>query len=78
MIDKAIESDREVKKTGESDLEEKLITVYGDVQLTSQERKFLSLGPYFPLMENLDRETAAQDFLTAITKVRWERMGLES
>ena len=35
---------------------DKLITVYGNVELTENERKFLSLGPDFPLMETLDKK----------------------
>ena len=70
LIEKAVEADCKVNKTETSKLQERLIIVYGDIELSTKERKFLSLGPYFPLMESLDRKTAAQDFLRALTKVR--------
>ena len=78
VIDIAIENDKEVKKSDDEILEKKLITVYGDIQLSQDEKKFLSLGPYFPLMEDVKEEVAAQDFLIGLTKVRWTRMGLDS
>ena len=54
-----------------------MVTVYGEVELSKNEKKFLSLGPLFPLMENLKEEIADHDFLTGLTKVRWGRMGME-
>ena len=77
MIEEAIESDKETKKTEENVLSEKVVTIYGEVELSKAERKFLNLGPQFPLMEELKEEIAAQDFLTGLTKVRWGRMGKE-
>ena len=35
-------------------LEDKLITVYRDIELSESERKFLSLGSTFPLIEDLE------------------------
>ena len=35
------------------------------------------VGPNFPLMKEMKEEDAAQDFLAAMTKVRWARMGME-
>ena len=49
-----------------------------DVELTDQERKFLTLGPDFPLMENLEEKQIERDILTALTKIRWTRTGKES
>ena len=77
LIEEAIEIDENMKPTEGKELFEKMVTVYGDIELSEQERKFLILGPRFPLMENLKEEIAAQDFLTGLTKVRWGRMGME-
>ena len=35
-------------------VQEKLITLYGEVILSDQERKFFTLGSDFPLMESFD------------------------
>ena len=51
MIKKARSNDSKMTKTEVKVLEERLIIVYGDIELSDQERKLLSLGPYFPLME---------------------------
>ena len=69
------EQDEKVTKTDEEVISDKMITVYGGVELTKAERRFLSLGPLFPLMEDLQEETMSQDFLTGLTKLRWGRMG---
>ena len=54
LEDKMIEVDRDIKKTESSWLEKRIFTVHGEVELTTHERKFLSLKPYFPRMESLD------------------------
>ena len=38
----------------------------------------MSLGPDFPLMDSLNTKEAAVDFVTALTKVRWGRMGKDT
>ena len=48
-------------------LEEKAITLYSYIPLSQEERKFLLLSPYFPWMEELKEEVAAQDFLIELT-----------
>ena len=78
MIEQVVAGDRKVTKTGASELEDKLITVYSKVELSRSERKFLSLGPTFPLVEDLEETQADQDFLTATMKIRWQRMGMET
>ena len=60
------------------ELEDRMITTYGEVQLDNQERKFLSLGPHFSLLEQLQIKQFKVDFQTALTKVRWARHGLET
>ena len=70
--------DLKTVKTSKKELEEKLITLYGGVELSESERRFLSLGPTFPLMEDLEESVADQDFLTATTKKRWQRIGMET
>ena len=66
-----------VKKEKEEDLREKVVTVYGGVQLDKDEKAFLSLGPDFSLLEELELESARLDFRIGVTKVRWQRMGLD-
>ena len=43
----------------------------------SDQKKFLSLGPDFQLIESLDEKQIERDILTALTKVRWTRTGME-
>ena len=42
----------------------------------SDQKKLLSLGPDFPLMESLDEKQIERDILTVLTKVRWTRTGI--
>ena len=66
-----------IKKEDEEKLRDKVVTVYGGVQLDKEERAFLSLGPDFSLLEELELESARLDFGIGVTKVRWQRMGLD-
>ena len=75
MIEEAAERDLKTEKTNKKELEDKIITVYGDVELSENKR---TLGPTFPLMEDLEESITDQDFLMATTKVRWQRMGMET
>ena len=56
LLKVVMDNDSNVKKTDSEKLERNLITVYGDIQLSQEERKFLLLGPNFPLMEDLRRK----------------------
>ena len=49
----------------------------GGVVLDKHEKMFLSLGPEFTILENLDMRTIKGEFQTALTKIRWSRMGKE-
>ena len=54
MIEKTLEINNIIQARNGTDVQEEMITIYGDVELSSQERSFLALGPGFPLMEKLD------------------------
>ena len=78
LMDKSTEISDNIKTTDSDKIQSEMITIYGKVELSSQERKFLALGPGFPLMERLDNNQIERDFLTSLTKVRWTRTGLET
>ena len=50
---------------------DKMVTVYGGVELDKDEEDFLLLGPEFALFEPLTRQKAKKDFLITTTKIRW-------
>ena len=64
-----------VKKEEEKTVREKLVTIYGGLELDEDEVAFLLLGPDFLLLEEVDLEKAKIDFSIGVTKVRWQRMG---
>ena len=70
MIEKILEMNSVIQTRNSTEIQEEMITIYGDVELSSQERSFLALGPGFPLMEKLDSSQMERDFLTALTKIR--------
>ena len=78
MIDKSISFSDKVNASKQDKIQSEMITVYGEVELSPQEKSFLALGPKFPLMETLNNEQIERDFLTALTKIRWSRTGMES
>ena len=78
LVALATENSDKIEPTESTKLQDQMISVYGEVDLSPQERKFLALGPGFPLMERLDANQIERDYLTALTKVRWTRMGLET
>ena len=45
--------------------------------MDKDEKAFLSLGPDFSLLEELELESARLGFGIGVTKVRWQRMGLD-
>ena len=67
-----------VKPMEQKQLREKMITVYGDIKLDNQEKQYLSLGPEFTVLEKLDRRKIKSEFQSALTKIRWSRMGKET
>ena len=66
-----------IKPMKTSELQTKMITVYGGVKLTGRERQYLMLGPDFTTPEKMERKQFKKDFQTTLTKVRWGRMDLE-
>ena len=66
---KMISIDEEVKREDTQEIEKKLVTIYGGLELDSDEIAFLSLGPDFSLLEELDLEQANLDFNIGLTKV---------
>ena len=58
-------------------IQEKMITTYGNVTLDANEVKFLELGPNFAMMEDLNLDNIRTEFMIALTKIRWGRMGKE-
>ena len=68
---------QKVKEEDTDTLRKKVVTVYGSVELDKDEMSFLSLGPDFLLVEDLCLEKAKLDFDIAVTKVKWQRMGLD-
>ena len=60
---------------GVKELQRRMITVYGGVQLRNKEKLYLMLGPDFTVTEDLDMVRIRKDFQTTQTKVRWGRMG---
>ena len=61
VIEKTIEQNEKIIKTNEAELEEWMITVFGQVELSPQEKMFLRLGLYFPLMEEMKEGKAARN-----------------
>ena len=59
------------------DLIEKMVTVYGGVQLDRDEKDFLKLSPEFTLLEDINMRQMKTDIQICPTKVRWSRMGLK-
>ena len=78
MERKLIERNKSLRKMKKSSLQEKMITQYGNVKLEQEEKDFLQLGPDFALLGDIDMEQTQVDLLSAMTKVRWERMGKET
>ena len=66
MITIAINTSDQTVKRDDSVIQSEMITVYGDVELTQQERKFLALGPNFPLMERMENKAIERDFLITL------------
>ena len=71
------EINEKLTKTNRRDIQEKLITTYGETQLDNNEKNFLELGPYFAMYDDIDEDEVKGDFLTSLTKIRWDRMGKE-
>ena len=69
---------REIRKTKRTVIQEKMITVYGKIELEEGEKKFLELGPEFALLEDINLEDVKKDILIALTKVRWGRLGKDT
>ena len=70
LIEEAVKRDLKTEKTSKKELEDKLIIVNGDIEVSENERRSLSLGSMYPLMEDLEETVADQDFLTATMKIR--------
>ena len=70
MLNKSIEHTYTTQAADSDSIQHEMITVYSEVELSSQERAFLALGPGFPLMEKLDSDQIERDFLKALTKIR--------
>ena len=68
-------ANRTVKQTPNKKLEEVMVTVYGDLMLDKDEKEFLALGPDFALLDDLKSIKATKEFLIAMVKIRWGRMG---
>ena len=62
---------QEIKPTDQKKFRDRMITTYGEVELDSQERQFLALGPEFTMLENIERRKLKVNFQTALTKIRW-------
>ena len=66
---------QEVRPTDQKKFRQKMVTTYGGVELDSQEMQFLALGPEFTILEKIDKRKMKVNFQTALTKIRWSRMG---
>ena len=69
---------RDVKGTSAQELEKFTFKVYGGLKLDNEKCALLALGPDFAMMEDIMTTRAARDFLIALTKIRWGRMGKTS
>ena len=52
-----------------------MITIFRDIELDEDERLLLLLGPDFDVLDVVTTARAAREFLIALTKIRWSRMG---
>ena len=57
------------------DIENKMVMCYNGVILAKEEKMLLALGPDFAMLDVVSSAQAARDFLIALTKIRWARMG---
>ena len=48
LIEDKLKMDRETEPTDSKEIFRKMVTVYGNIELSGQEKKFLSFGPLFP------------------------------
>ena len=53
----------------------KMITCFGGIEIDDDEKSYLSLGPDFAQFEKLTKSQCEKEFLTGLTKIRWNRMG---
>ena len=69
---------KNIKQTKKKDLVNKIITVFGGVELDRDEKSFLVFGPDYSMFDNLDMEEIEKEMLTTTTKIRWARMNKEN
>ena len=58
---------------GQDPAEEGEVMVYGEVELYSNERDLLSLGPSFMVISQLDDQEMKVESAVTMTKIRWSR-----
>ena len=75
MIERMETLSKETKKTKDEVLVDKMVNIFGQVELDEEEKSFLSSGPEFALFEQISRKKANINLLMAATKIRWSRMG---
>ena len=61
---------QKIKPTDQKKYRDKMITTYGEVELDSQERQFLALGPEFTMLEKIEKRKLKVNFQTALKKIR--------
>ena len=52
-----------------------MVFTYGNIELDKSEMNLLELGPYFAIYEDINLDKVKAEFLTMLTKIRWDCMG---